>query len=1136
MIDDRNISSRLSHHRHRREINIYQDSVPKSAKDKKPKVHINEYIKNVDLFYPSFGLYLKHIGYYNPTMKNYLVTLKYDFNELRSYTWLSGLFDPLSQAQPTVTTSAPNMYAYLKRFMGIIDWFKREDLNQHLVHNSISIKTTCDYINSMYYNDTLNMHLCSADFKSHRKNNVFSYYTLKSVLDLADHIETEQMGANLGRRSSMLYIHNLGNFNLSHFRPFAEQMLVNVTLQYMQIRFAQGLHSDAKVFQAELDTLLTEVNAYIPHFTTDTGMSPRRQKRFIVAAAFTVASGIFSAWRFYKDYQFKKNLRRSMTYILNRQKDFKQGILTNHKNLLSLADITALNFKKLRGDFTTLRAFVQNKFATYGNNMLHIHSKSMYYNQFGIYFSNILQKVNHDLNHYNSKLQMSKSLLYTKTRSFVSGLHILAENKLPESILHANVFSNILHNINEELKNKSDYTLLYGSEVNPYYHMPIAKSFIIDNVLYINIMLPLRHKSTPIMKLYLIESHYLPTNMSTPKTTFGSYTRLYVEHKYMILNDFHYAFLNDDFDKWTIQHDGLHVPTTPLLIFTRNFTNCYVNIVQHSPASVITDTCSFKFYRNISVSPTLVATSTHYFLMNVQSEFYVKCSNSKHSVSRTAHSISIIKRTALCRCTINIKNVLLIGSETNCSNSHTFSMQYTYNFVTEWLSNQLSIRFYTQGFNFLNFPSNSYFPSLNIAQTVDNSVYNENSPKAISLDKLSHLVDTIRADKPIFLTKADRNSYFYGNSSSAHNDNEDILDLNSWFGPEIQSSMIFMFISGIIAIIAFVLLIFLCVKYVKLHHSFLYNIGSHSVQADNNCHVNTQEFYLHIGIAILLIFASISLFFLLRKLWSHLNRYKTLLHFTRISKIHSGNVTKIALEISTMQNSVYVHLAYMHTPIALLCMDPRTTIPHFMLKDSYLSPTLNFLTPILLHHSDCKSTITTPTVIPLGIYQYFQILKFLKENHLIRLVAFQQNTLIPLSNIIIYDKTDTNDTCPDKTIITGKSIRPTAPDTRFDYSVTVPPGVEQRLTEQPTLTVQSDTNETEQTDMSGSSHSLPAMDYCHMLATTVPTTHVSPTTQIRNTSTDLPITAQPQSLPVVSPRHILLPFPDLNRILYPKLT
>ncbi len=44
--------------------------------------------------------------------------------------------------------------------------------------------------------------------------------------------------------------------------------------------------------------------------------------------------------------------------------------------------------------------------------------------------------------------------------------------------------------------------------------MEIVKSFIINNVFYLNIMLPLQHIKAPIMKLYKLQSHYMPANIS----------------------------------------------------------------------------------------------------------------------------------------------------------------------------------------------------------------------------------------------------------------------------------------------------------------------------------------------------------------------------------------------------------------------------------------------------------------------------------------------------------------------------------------------------------------------------------------------------------------------------------------------
>ncbi len=80
-----------------------------------------------------------------------------------------------------------------------------------------------------------------------------------------------------------------------------------------------------------------------------------------------------------------------------------------------------------------------------------------------------------------------------KCRKFVSGLHILTNNRIPESILHADVFSKILHGVFQYLHMDNVYSLLYGSSVNPYH---------INYVLYMTLSLPLKHNRGHIMSLY----------------------------------------------------------------------------------------------------------------------------------------------------------------------------------------------------------------------------------------------------------------------------------------------------------------------------------------------------------------------------------------------------------------------------------------------------------------------------------------------------------------------------------------------------------------------------------------------------------------------------------------------------------
>ncbi len=82
--------------------------------------------------------------------------------------------------------------------------------------------------------------------------------------------------------------------------------------------------------------------------------------------------------------------------------------------------------------------------------------------------------------------------------------------------------------ITKELQHDNRYGLLYGSEVNAYYHMPLVMSFIINDVLFMTVVLLLKHLEAPVLSIYKLNSHFLPTNMSDDKK--GSYTQLQINH------------------------------------------------------------------------------------------------------------------------------------------------------------------------------------------------------------------------------------------------------------------------------------------------------------------------------------------------------------------------------------------------------------------------------------------------------------------------------------------------------------------------------------------------------------------------------------------------------------------------------
>ncbi len=395
------------------------------------------------------------------------------------------------------------------------------------------------------------------------------------------------------------------------------------------------------------------------------------KKLWIFCVAFTVISGLVTAYRIYKSYTFKKNVQRTLHYI---------------RYLLSLAEITSSNFKDIRSDIDNLKANTNRKFDRYLHQLMHTSVDSIFNKNYLLHYVNILHHLDHDLVRHN-KIEHIKTTLHMKCRNFISGLHILNRNQIPESILHADVFSNIMRGISLYLRKDNIYTLLYGDSVNPYYAMNIVKSFILNKALYMTIYLPLKYHRAPIMSLYGLYSYHLPANMSDGKCISSTYTKLHISHPYMLLSNDQFALLEINFDKQVIQYDHMYVQQEPLLLLRRTDRNCYINIFEHAPAKTITFTCTFQYFNKISVHATLVTTSHFLNLLNIYDELKITCGKYSRETIRQSHSVSIIKRSDAWDCVNQSTDIQLIDSHTNCSSNGNFIIYHTYNFITEWLNN-----------------------------------------------------------------------------------------------------------------------------------------------------------------------------------------------------------------------------------------------------------------------------------------------------------------------------------------------------------------------------------------------------------------------------------------------------------------
>ncbi len=147
-------------------------------------------------------------------------------------------------------------------------------------------------------------------------------------------------------------------------------------------------------------------------------------------------------------------------------------------------------------------------------------------------------------------------------------------------------------------------------------------------------------------------------------------------------------------------------------------------------------------------------------------------------------------------------------------------------------------------------------------------------------------------------------------------DTDDILDIDSWFDDEIQSSIIFTIISCIIAIIAFLFLLFLWYKHEKLRKILsFYVTSSNTAEAamyTPSCH--WSDISLHLLSAVCL---TLLLYVILKLLlwWCRqFGCYHVTLRYHRMR----GPSTAIGIELSNLSEIVNVHIAQVKIPITLL--------------------------------------------------------------------------------------------------------------------------------------------------------------------------------------------------------------------------
>ncbi len=283
-------------------------------------------------------------------------------------------------------------------------------------------------------------------------------------------------------------------------------------------------------------------------------------------------------------------------------------------------------------------------------------------------------------------------------------------------------------------------------------------------------------------------------------------------------------------------------------------------------------------------------------------------------------------------------------------------------------------------------------------KSYEKNVYTERNTPAISLHKLDTLVNRMKNEE-FHLTKVDRkrkgNKSLNKTISNNMDENNDILDINSWSDDELQSSMICIFVFCIVALISFLLLIFICYKHEQLCKILSFylspsNIAEAATDMPSAC--SGTNIYIYLLTALCMMLLLYVILKLILRWYKHFCRYHTILHFSRICGQDIRPLTDIAIEFSNLSEIVNIHIAQIKIPITLLSVHDAEAYDYHITLGNRIYDFLKISKPIFLIHQDCNRPICTATTFDLGLFQMVKLQRILKGQYLTRIVSFQNDT------------------------------------------------------------------------------------------------------------------------------------------------
>ena len=726
-------------------------------------------------------------------------------------------------------------------------------------------------------------------------------------------------------------------------------------------------------FQTRAEQLKDELIETIKSITSIHPEDPDRHKRalpLMLLGGFF--SGTFKLLTSILQYKRTDSLKKSIRVLADDHYRLKNEFIDLSRDFLSITKLhsdvilrLSLSINNTNNKINSLVQTIQLKFSSILHKYNDLERK--------VRVIPVISQLTSQLFLYLGKTLSTFNQLLTYSRNILRSITEMMDGSIPTSLISPDKLASVLSHAADVLyRSNTDYVLIFD-KLEQYYRLKNTGFTVCNDKLIINLALPIKPEYQSAMKLYKIETTYVPTETTEVRKT-KSYTRIVLKPQYIAVFENNFVELSDSTLRSCTNYESTYLCEQTILQIHKSQMTCPVAILWEADMDSIKALCEFEYFHELSPTPEVFDAGDRLLLAHLSRPWQLMCEGSSVPVRHKGSDYAILMKNNLCNCQLSSSSDFIEAQLGACdSESHKFMLNFTLNgAMATYFKNidgfhNLEMDIY----KLYDISPNVSLPDLDIIHNKDFDVADTNTDIPVNLNQLAKVVQHKRT---LYLSSEDK----IGSE----------LKFENWFSSSNKAIGI-TFISSILGLVAMILTIYVCVK----SHRFatiagaLINVpGTNALPLEVNtndvvCTDNTlgTRILVHLCITITLFL----IFQIIKQNYRNLFIMKVMLP---TSNIQTKRECTVLIELFTNNDYLRVYLCSVKASIADLKITQAPILNDITIEKHCLYNIVHFnwRFRVSLYHKD--NILELPNIAYVSLFHKGKLEHVTKQDYIVRIL------------------------------------------------------------------------------------------------------------------------------------------------------